>query len=275
MSVASRILTEPMGAKPVMGVGYVFLVFALSVFLAGCGATLPDGQLTSIETSSASHAQKVGGIETASLRTSPDEKVAVIKAADDMTSVSVAGASGYKIGPQDVLDISVFKVPELSKSLQVADSGNVNLPLVGEVPAAGRTPEELEADLTNKLGSKYLQSPQVTVYVKEYNSQRITVEGAVKKPGVYAFRGKGSLLQYLAMAEGLDSLSSDSTVIIFRQISGKRAAAKFDISDIRAGKADDPAVQSGDIIVAGTSATKETFNTIMKVLPLAAVFTFL
>jgi polysaccharide biosynthesis/export protein len=275
MFVASCRSTDPLKPDPAKGAGSVFIVFAFSILLAGCSATLPDGQLTPIETSSSSNAQKVGGIETASLRTSPDEKFAVTKAADVITSVSVAGASGYKIGPQDVLDISVFKVPELSKSLQVADSGNINLPLVGEMPAAGRTPEELEADLTKRLGRKYLQSPQVTVYVKEYNSQRITVEGAVKKPGVYAFRGKGSLLQYLAMAEGLDSLSSDSTVIVFRQISGKRAAAKFDISEIRAGKADDPPVLSGDIIVAGTSATKETFNTIMKVLPLAAVFTFL
>ncbi|SFV32755.1 polysaccharide export outer membrane protein [Hyphomicrobium facile] len=275
MFVASCRFSSPLKPETARRIGPVLIASVFTALLSGCGATLPEGQLTPIETSSSSNAQKVGRVETASLRTSPDEKFAVTKAADVMTSASVAGASGYKIGPQDVLDISVFKVPELSKSLQVADSGNINLPLVGEMPAAGRTPEELEADLTRQLGRKYLQSPQVTVYVKEYNSQRITVEGAVKKPGVYPFRGKGSLLQYLAMAEGLDSLSSDSTVLVFRQISGKRAAAKFDISQIRAGKEDDPAVQSGDVIVAGTSATKETFNTIMKVLPLAAVFTFL
>jgi polysaccharide export outer membrane protein len=100
-----------------------------------------------------------------------------------MTAVTDPSSSAYKIGPLDVLDISVFKVAELSKSVQVADGGTINLPLVGEVPAAGKTAQEVETDLTAKLGAKYLQSPQVTVFVKEYNSQRVTVDGAVKKPG--------------------------------------------------------------------------------------------
>ena len=103
------------------------------------------------------------------------------------------------------MDVSVFKVPELSKSVQVADTGTINLPLVGEVPAAGKTAQEVEQDLTKKLGAKYLQNPQVTVFVKEYNSQRVTIEGAVKKPGVYPVRGKTSLLQFIAMAEGSGS----------------------------------------------------------------------
>ena len=98
----------------------------------------------------------------------------------------------------------MFKVPELSKSVQVAEAGTINLPLVGDIQAAGKTPQQVEQDLAKKLGAKYLQSPQVTIYVREYNSQRITVDGAVRKPGVYPFRGKGTLLQYLAMAEGLD-----------------------------------------------------------------------
>lgn len=71
--------------------------------------------------------------------------------------------SAYEIGPQDVLDISVFKVPELSKSVQVADTGTINLPLLGEVVADGRTARQLERELTAQLGAKYLQNPQVTV----------------------------------------------------------------------------------------------------------------
>ena len=152
--------------------------------------------------------------------------------------------------------------------------GTINLPLVGEVPAAGKTAQDVERDLTKKLGSKYLQNPQVTVFVKEYNSQRVTMEGAVKKPGVYPIRGKNSLLQFIATAEGLDP-NSDSTVVIFRQTNGKRTAARFDVSEIRSGNAEDPIIQSGDVIVAGSSAIKETFNNFLKLVPVAGVFAIL
>src|SRR6185369_9112544 len=127
---------------------------------------------------------------------------------------------------------------------------------------------EVERELVKKYGQKYLQSPQVTVSVREYNSQRVTIEGAVKKPGVYPIRGKASLLQFIATAEGLND-SADSMVLVFRQINGKRSAAKFDMSAIRSGTAADPAILSGDVIVASSSVLKETFNTILKALPLA------
>jgi polysaccharide export outer membrane protein len=111
----------------------------------------------------------------------------------------------------------------------------------------------------------------VTVYVREYNSQRATVEGAVKKPGVYPIKGKTSLLQFIAMAEGLDQ-SSDSTAVVFRQANGKRTAGKFNIDAIRAGRANDPAIQQGDVIVVGASAIKAAFNNVLKILPVAGAF---
>jgi polysaccharide biosynthesis/export protein len=162
----------------------------------------------------------------------------------------------------------VFQVPNLTKSVQVSDTGTVNLPLVGEIPVIGKTPQEVERDLTARLGAKYVQNPQVTVYVKEYNSQSVTITGAVAKPGVYSIKGKASLLQVVAMAGGLGPVS-DSTVLLLRQSNGKRLAPKFDVSAIQDGKADDPAVQSGDQLLAGTSAIKQGFNTILKGLPLA------
>jgi len=190
------------------------------------------------------------------------------------TSTTSPGATGYKIGPLDVLDISVFKVPELSKSVQVADAGTINLPLVGEIPAGGMTAQEVERDLTKRLGAKYLQKPQVTVYVKEYNSQRVTVEGAVKKQGIYPIKGKNSLMQVIAMAEGLET-KADSTVVVVRYTDGKRAAARFDINSIRNGETEDPPLQAGDMVVVGTSAIKESFENILKTLPLLGVFALL
>jgi polysaccharide export outer membrane protein len=198
----------------------------------------------------------------------------VPREADVFTAAATPGNSAYKIGPQDVIEISVFKVPDLSRAVQVADNGMVNLPLIGDVTAAGKTAQEVERELVKKYGQKYLQSPQVTVSVREYNSQRVTIEGAVKKPGVYPIRGKASLLQFIATAEGLND-SADSMVLVFRQINGKRSAAKFDMSAIRSGTAADPAILSGDVIVASSSVLKETFNTILKALPLAGVFALL
>jgi polysaccharide export outer membrane protein len=199
-------------------------------------------------------------------------------------SVRVAQTSGgatpgdpglYKIGPNDVLDISVFKVPDLSKSVQVAPSGSINLPLVGEIQAAGKTTQQLERELTAQLGDKYLQNPQVTVMLKENNSQRVTIEGAVKSSGVYPLKAETSLLQLVAMAGGFDD-ASDSTVLILRNASGgKRSAAKFDVSAIKSGQAPDPQLQSGDVVVAGTSAIKKGFSNVLKALPLAGMFALL
>lgn len=195
--------------------------------------------------------------------------------ADAFVAVTTPGNTAYKIGPEDVLDVSVFKVPELSRSVQVADGGTVNLPLVGEIQAAGKTARDVELDLTKKLGDKYLQSPQVTVYVKEYNSQRVTVEGAVKKPGVYPIRGKSSLLQMIANAGGFEEIADQGAVIVVRQSAGKRYAGKFDLDAIRKGTVEDPAVQQGDVIIANTSDAKAAFQGFIKLLPVANVLTLL
>src|SRR5215813_7971509 len=232
---------------------------ACAVLLTGCGASL-DSEFALMPASMDIQAPSKHETSVASLSGS-DAKLAA-GAADKLTSAATPGTSGYKIGPLDVLELSVFKVPELSRVAQVAETGTVNLPLVGEVQAAGRTAQEIERDLTKKLAAKYLQSPQVSILIKEYNSQRVTVEGAVKRPGVYPIRGKTSLLLY-STAEGLDT-ASDTTVVVFRQIDGKRSAARFDVGQIRSGSSSDPQVQSGDVIVAPTSAMKSTFEIILK-----------
>lgn len=194
---------------------------------------------------------------------------AAVEAADKLTSTARPGNSAYKIGPLDVLEISVFNVPDLTKTVQVADNGTINYPLIGEIPAVGETAHELEQDMARKLGAKYLRSPQVTVFIKEYNSQRVTIEGAVKNSGVYPIKGKTTLGQIIAMAGGVDSGIGSGDLVIFRTINGTRSAARFDVEAILQGKADDPELQAGDVIVADTSATKVALHNIMSVLPLA------
>jgi polysaccharide export outer membrane protein len=156
--------------------------------------------------------------------------------------------------------------------VQVADVGTVNLPLVGEVQAAGHTARELELDLARKLGAKYLQSPQVTVYVKEFNSRRVTIDGSVKRPGVYPIRGRTTLVQFIAMAEGLTDIADSGSIAVFRTVNGKRSAARFDLDQIRSGAAEDPVIQEGDVIVVSQSMTKTAFQNFLKAFPLTSVF---
>jgi polysaccharide export outer membrane protein len=219
-----------------------------------------------ITPSFASEKQAAPGNVTGSVSQVRDPQAA--QAADALASMSNPVTPAYRIGPRDVLDISVYQVPDLSKTVSVADTGIINLPLVGETPAAGKTAEELQRDLTSRLGAKYLQNPQVTVLVKEYNSARVTISGAITKPGVYPYKGE-SLMQFVAMAGGFKG-EANWVVLVLRQSNGQRLAAKFDVSAIEKGRAQDPAIQAGDVIVADSSLAKRGLATILKVLPLAS-----
>lgn len=181
-------------------------------------------------------------------------------------------SAAYRIGPQDVLDISVFQVQDLSRTVQVGDSGMISMPLIGEVKAAGQTPQSLERTLVARYGAQYVRSPQISVSIKEFNSQRITLDGAFKKPGIFPYRGNITLVQAVANAGNFDSDVSDQTVLIFRTTDGARTAAKFDLDAIRDGRVADPALQPGDVVVAATSGTKIMFNNVMKVVGPATGF---
>jgi polysaccharide export outer membrane protein len=191
------------------------------------------------------------------------------EAAAKLTSVGTPGSNAYKIGPLDVLDVAVFKVPDLSKTVQVGEDGTITYPLIGQVNAAGRTAHDLELDLKQKLGEKYLRSPQINVLVKEYNSQRVTISGAVKTTGVYAIKGRTTLLQVVAMAGDIDLSIASGDIVVFRTVDGQRSAARFDVDSIKTGKTDDPEVLPGDVVVVDTSATKVALSNVLRVLPLA------
>ena len=194
-------------------------------------------------------------------------------AAAELTAMAEPGHVAYRIGPLDVLTVTVFRVPELSAEVQVADNGTISLPLIGDVAAVGRTAKDVEKDVAARLGEKYLQNPQVTVFIKEYNAQRVTVNGAVKKPGVFPLKGKTTLLQLISMAEGLDHNRASSNVVVFREVDGKRAAARFDLDEISSGKASDPVLQAGDVVVVDDSSGKIIWQNILRALPITHVFT--
>ena len=203
-------------------------------------------------------------------RDAGNQDSAVQNVALTLSAVSDPNNKAYLIGPRDVLDITVFRVPELTKTVQVSETGTINYPLVGDLQASGRTAHQLEHDLTKTLGSKYLQNPQIGVSVKEYHSQRFTMDGAFKRSGVFPLEGGLTLLQATAQAGGFD-MNADETVILFRQLNGIRTTAKYDVSRIRDGKDEDVQLQAGDVLIAPTSNIKEGMNNMFRFLPLAAM----
>ena len=198
--------------------------------------------------------------------------------APDTTSASGAykGATDYRVGAQDLLAISVFGVQELSKEVRVNSNGQISLPLIGGVMAGGNTIPELEAELARKYSEGYLQKPQVSVFVKEFASQRVTLEGAIAKPGIYPITGKTTLLQAIALAGGIDDKTADlGGIVLMRQVSGKRMAAAYDLRQVRKGVVDDPLIYGDDIIVVEQSASKTALRRFIESVPVLGIFNVL
>ena len=133
------------------------------------------------------------------------------------TFASARSAEVYRIATGDILDVNVFRQPDLSRTVDVDGAGQILLPLIGAMRAAGKTVRELETEITRVLGARYLQSPQVSVAVKDAAGQRVTVEGAVKSPGVRLARGQTTLLRILAESGGFTETADQTNVMMFRQ----------------------------------------------------------
>lgn len=163
----------------------------------------------------------------------------------------------YRIGPDDVLRISIYHEPGLSlEDAQVSAAGTVRMPLIGDVPVAGLSANEAADAIAGRLGERILVSPQVTIFVKKPVGRRITVDGEVREPGLFPVDGRMTLSQAVAMAKGPSRIASLSQILVVRQVEGQRQAAMFDLSAIRRGKAPDPEILPGDSIIVGLSRAK-------------------
>jgi polysaccharide biosynthesis/export protein len=263
MSHTYRMPTTPWRTLIAMAVGLTLGACSAGTSLEG-GNFAPTGEL-------AQPGQESVQVTSAAAAT----RVEQIFAANSAPGTSADNSDDYRIAPLDVVEISVFGVPDLSRTVQVSSSGTINLPLVKEVHAGGRTSIELEHDIAAELDKKYLQQPQVSVYVKEFNSQRITVDGAVKSPGIFPITGKTSLLQMIAISGGLDPIADPAGILVFRTVDGKRMGARFDVRQIRSGKQSDPILQAGDIVMVDQSAARTTLRDVKDVMPLGGLFSFL
>jgi len=177
-------------------------------------------------------------------------------AVQPLTSLAKPSAD-YRIGPHDTLEVNVFQVPDLTRTVQVDTSGFIMLPLVGKLAVSGRTANEVSDALKVSLEQSYMKNAQVTVFVREATTQRVTVDGAVNQPGVYPLAGPTSLMQAVALARGPDTrVANLKRVAVFRAQGGRRVATVYNLSAIRSGKIDDPMIEADDIIVVDSSGMR-------------------
>jgi polysaccharide export outer membrane protein len=180
--------------------------------------------------------------------------------------------SDYRIAPMDTLSVKVFRSQDLSGDYQVDLTGNISLPLVGEVAAANLTTAQLDQKLTEVLGAKYFENPDVSVGIKSSTRRSVTVDGAVKQAGTFPIVGPTSLMQAVALAGGTTEDANNRRVAVFRTVGGQRQGAAFDLAAIRHGQAKDPAIYPGDIVIVDGSSVKQGFKKFLQSVPLLAIF---
>ena len=153
----------------------------------------------------------------------------------------VAGATNahddsFVIGNDDVLAISVWKEPEISKSVPVRSDGKISLPLVGEVQAAGETPLKLEQDIATRL-KNFIEEPEVTVIVQQINSQKFNILGYVSRPGSYVLTNSATVLDAIALAGGFRDFAKQKSIYVLRQApDGSQKKIPFNYKEVVKGK---------------------------------------
>jgi polysaccharide export outer membrane protein len=138
----------------------------------------------------------------------------------------------YKIGPQDLLEIAVFGLDEMNKTVRVSEDGNITLPLLGEIEVKDLTKSQLEQKLAELLEEKYLQNPQVTIFIREYQSKRVSVLGAVSNPGRYELLGRQTLLHMIAQAGGMTNEAGDEIIVVREKEDGTSKSLRISIDDL-------------------------------------------
>ena len=156
----------------------------------------------------------------------------------------------YIIGAQDVLDINVWKEPELTRTVPVRPDGKISLPLLNDVQASGLTPMQLAANITASL-KKFVSDPQVTIVVTQINSQRIYILGEIGRPGAYPLLPGMTMLEGLSSAGGFTPFANVKKIYVLRKVNGTMEKYPFNYKDVIHGKAPEQniSLKAGDTIV--------------------------
>jgi polysaccharide biosynthesis/export protein len=175
---------------------------------------------------------------------------AVPAMAGETTQKAATTDANYVIGAQDVLDINVWKDPEISRVVPVRPDGKISLPLLNDVQAAGLNPAQLAAQITERL-KKYETNPQVTVIVTTINSQRVYILGEVTRPGAFPLLPNMTVLQALSSAGGFTQFAKEKNIYVLRTEDGKQVKHPFNYKEVIGGKKSeqDIVLKAGDTIV--------------------------
>jgi polysaccharide export outer membrane protein len=139
----------------------------------------------------------------------------------------------YRVGPKDLLEVTAMGVPEINKLVvRVSEEGRITLPLVGEVDVNNLTQSEVERKLIGMLGEKYVINPQVTVFILEYKSKRVSILGAVEKPGPYELLGRQTVMSVISQAGGMTRDAGNEIIVIRQMADGSSTSLRISIDDL-------------------------------------------
>jgi polysaccharide export outer membrane protein len=226
---------------------------AFALFLAPLAYAQESASAPTDSTAAAPTAAATTGTTAAAPPVSPSgADSAVTPPANARTSAAatvIDTSKDYRIGPEDVLDVLVWKQENLSRTVPVRPDGKVSLPLVNDIVAAGLTPNELRQQITDRL-TEYVPSPEVSVIVKEVHSVKVAVLGAVKMPGHYEVKSPATVLELIARAQGLTEFANRDRIVVLRQSSNGSTRIPFNYRKVAEGSEQDNFfVRAGDIIV--------------------------
>src|SRR5262245_23167963 len=202
-------------------------------------------------------------IESPLIESPPTTRFAASRAA------AVVDDSDYIIASQDILQVNIFQVPDLSRMVRVDGSGSVSLPLIGRVSVRGKTLLQAQEDIAARYSKSYLQSPQVTLSLQR-SGQRVTVSGAVKGPTVLDLDTTLTLTMAIARGGGTNEIANPERVHIARITGDQVDDSVFNLKEIQAGKAPNPTLRGGDIVVVEDSTARLALKEVKDILPLAA-----
>lgn len=155
----------------------------------------------------------------------------------------------YVIGPEDILDISVWNNTAISRTVPVRPDGMISLPLLNDVRASGQTPLQLREDLMRRL-TDYIPNPEVSVIVREVHSAMVAVLGSVRKPGRFDLKTGSTVLDLLALAEGISEFASPSRIVVLRKENGVTRQLRFNYNKVTTiGQQENFLLVPGDIVV--------------------------
>lgn len=179
----------------------------------------------------------------------------------------------YLLVPNDEIAVRVYGEPELTNESVIIDAaGKINLALIGDVAAEGKSAGQLATEIEQAYAAQYVRDPRVSVQLKRGHAATIAVEGEVEIPGVFPYEPGQTLLTALALARSPNDAASLSNTIIFRRVGDQKLAGRFDTLAIRAGRMPDPELMPGDIIVVGYSSSRGALLDFIRTIPVIGYF---